>query len=90
MDRIKDLDNKMDDVLKAVQEIKDLIKQPPTDDNFVDSEVICNHFKISKDSLRRYRKLGIIPAYKINGKVYFLLSEVKSAIKEHYYGIERS
>lgn len=57
---------------------------PP--DNYVDIESICQILKISKDSLRRYRKQGLIPFYKIGGKVYFLESEVKEALKKHYYG----
>lgn len=55
-------------------------------EEYVDIETICQTFKISKKTLRRYRTQGLIPFYKIKGKVYFLESEVREALKKHYYG----
>lgn len=83
----KDLLNKVVDV---VTELKDLIsessEQAKPKEDYVDIEAICQLLKISKDSLRRYRKENLIPFYKIQGKVYFIESEVKSALKTHLYG----
>lgn len=68
------------------QQEKRRANSPKSLEEYVDIETICQTFKISKKTLRRYRMQGLIPFYKIGGKVYFQESEVKEALKKHYYG----
>lgn len=79
-------------VCEELQELKELIlKQHELNNNgYVDIETICRSLKISKETLRRYRKQNLIPFYRVKGKVYFIESEVKNVLKQHYYGSKDS
>lgn len=73
-------------IYKEVLEIKKTVIQTNSSEGFIDIETVCQSFKISKKTLRRYREQRLIPYHKIKGKVYFLESEVREALKKHYYG----
>lgn len=86
LNTILDRLDKIEIILKKNKNGKDL-----NDNGFISIEELCWTFKLSKDTVRRYRREGIIPSYKIKGKVYFKMDEVKNAIKEHvFYGSNRS
>lgn len=73
-------------IYKELIDLKRNILHTNSSEEFVDIETICKTLKISKDSLRRYRKQKLIPYHKMKGKIYFLESEVREALKKHYYG----
>lgn len=82
----KDIHAMFQQVFKRLDEIKADILTQTSREKMVDAEEICKLMKLSKKSLTRYRNLKLIPFYKIKGKVYFLESEVREALKKHYYG----
>lgn len=82
----KDIHAMFQQVFKRLDEIKADILTQTAREKMVDAEGICKLMKLSKKSLTRYRNLKLIPFYKIKGKVYFLESEVREALKKHYYG----
>lgn len=83
----KDLLNKIAEDLAELKGIfSDSSLPVESKEKYVDIETICQQLKISKDTLRRYRKQNLIPFYKMKGKVYFIESEVKDALKTHLYG----
>lgn len=95
----RNIEEKLDLILSELSAQKKLLaelSQPKTTnekerhEEMVDSEVICNVFKISKKTLWNYRKKKLIPFHKIAGKVFFYVSEVEQALKEHYYGVKAS
>lgn len=73
-------------IYKELIDIKKTMLYINPSEEFVDIETICKILKISKDTLRRYRRQKLIPFHKIGGKVYFLVSEVKEALRRHCYG----
>ena len=83
-DDIKKMLSKLYEELICIKKI--MVHKGTSAENYIDIETICQRFKISKKTLRRYRTSGMIPFYKISGKVYFLESEVKEALRKHYYG----
>lgn len=95
----KSIEEKLDRIISELSDQKKLLtelSQPKTTnekerhEEMVDSEVICNLFKISKKTLWNYRKKELVPFHKIAGKVYFYKSDVEQALKEHYYGVKTS
>lgn len=80
------------ELYKEVREVKALLikGQDNTANEYIDVETICRCFKLSKKTIRRYRQQGLIPYHQIKGKVYFIESEVKEALKRHYYGSKNS
>lgn len=78
----------LEKLFNEIQEVKKIVNQKTIvqTEEYIDISTVCRIFKISKDTLRRYRKQGFIPFYKLKGKIYFLESEVRKALKNHYYG----
>lgn len=83
----KDLLNKIAD---GLDELKGIMRESPMSiepkEEYVDTEKICQVFKLSKKSVARYRRQGLLKDYRIGRKIYFLPSEVKDALKKHLYG----
>lgn len=82
----KDTHHMFEKILSKLDEISAEIHTKISDEKMVDAEEICRLMKLSKKSLTRYRNMKLIPFYKIKGKVYFLESEVKEALRRHCYG----
>lgn len=78
------------DKILAKLKLPETANEQDKHEEMVDSEVICNVFKISKKTLWNYRKKELVPFHRIAGKVYFYVSEVEQALKEHYYGVKTS
>ena len=54
------------------------------DDNLLDNQDLCLLFKVSIKTLQRYRAIGALPYFTINGKVYYKASDVREFIKERF------
>lgn len=82
----KDTHQMFEKVLDKLDKISAEIQTKISNEKMVDAEQICMLMKLSKKSLTRYRNMKLIPFYKIKGKVYFLESEVREALRRHCYG----
>lgn len=79
--------------IKQIQPLRDVKHEtkgydPDTGETLVDTEVICKMYKISKDTVKKYRQRGKIPYLKLGGKVLYNLSDVKKHLNQHYIGIK--
>jgi hypothetical protein len=79
---------KVDDLIDLIKKcvadavslkIKEGIQDPPSDD-LLNIEDIQKIFNVSKVTIHKWKKKGLIPFYKMNRKVYFKKSEVISSM----------
>lgn len=59
-------------------------KQADQDERMLSPSEVCSHFSpaISKTTLAKWTKQGLLTAYRIGGRVYYRSVEVNAAIKE--------
>lgn len=84
---MKELEDKIDKMAETLETIKAALGLKGVenkDGGFVSLEYICKTFKLSKESVRRYRSKGKLPSYKLGGKVFFKMDEVTRAIKNNF------
>lgn len=55
----------------------------PANEVIIDDVDLRNLLKISRRTALEYRRKGIIPYYKIENKIFYILSEVISGIKQN-------
>ena len=55
----------------------------PADEVILDDVDLRNLLKISRRTSLEYRRRKFFPAYKLEGKIFYILSEVLSGIKKH-------
>ena len=61
---------KLEELCKDVRVLRNADRVLPEDDNLLDNQDLCLLFKVSIKTLQRYRALGALPYFTINGKVY--------------------
>jgi hypothetical protein len=68
----------------SLDQIKQLIEKfaRPASEILLDDVDLRNLLKVSRRTALEYRKRKIFPFYKIDNKIYYILSEVISGIKE--------
>lgn len=57
-----------------------------SEEDFVDTQQICEKFKLTKEAVKKYRQRNIIPYYKMNGKILFKISEVVNGLNYRHNG----
>jgi len=78
----KHIDNrfdKLEEILGRMAKTKDVFDG----DELLDNQDLCTILKITKRTLQRYRQLGMIPYYQIDGKCYYKKSELETFLKRH-------
>jgi hypothetical protein len=53
-------------------------------EDLLDTQDLCLFLKVSKRSLVRYRKNGVLPFHTIEGKVYYKLTDIHEFIRKSY------
>ncbi|WP_085537228.1 helix-turn-helix domain-containing protein [Massilibacteroides vaginae] len=89
------IDEKLNVILYELAVIKKEITQKKDnkserEEEFVDTQQICEKLKLTKDAVRKYRFKKVIPFYKIRGKVLFKMSEVINSLSYYHNGSNRS
>lgn len=92
---MKTLEEKLNTIIKDLCFIKDeikIIKSSKSDEQeeFVDTQQICEKLKITKNAVKKYRQRKVFPYYKMNGKVLFKMSEIIKSFNYHHNGSNRS
>jgi len=72
------LDFIKDEVLSLIEK-----HHRPANEVIIDDVDLRNLLKISRRTALEYRRKGIIPYYKIENKIFYILSEVISGIKQN-------
>lgn len=70
---IEQLEKKIDSLAKSENGING--------EKLLDNQDLCNILKINKKTLERYRRVGILPYFKLKGKVYYQMSDVVACMK---------
>ena len=74
---LEELLDKITDRINIALSIKTLeIKETPIPEDLLTIEDLESLFKVSKVTIHKWKKRGLIPFYKMNRKVYFKRSEV--------------
>lgn len=79
------LEQKLEEINKRLAEIKsrmDEIELTP-EPEIMDNQDVMQLLKISTRTLQNYRDLGVIPFYKVEGKIFYKRKEVITAIESY-------
>lgn len=74
LDKLQTIENKIDALAK--------INQGLDGEKLLDNQDICMILKIDKKTLEKYRRTKIIPYLKLNGKIFYKMSEVMKCMKK--------
>ncbi len=58
-------------------------------DTWLDIQEACFILKVSKRTLQYYRKDGVLPYSKIDGKIYFKAADIQKHLERNYRKIRR-
>ena len=50
-------------------------------EKLLDNQDLCGISKVNKKTLERYRRTGLLPYFKLKGKVYYQLTDVVECMK---------
>ncbi len=79
MEKIDRIDKKLDSNLQ----------KPALKDTWFDISEACFILKISKRTLHNYRKEGMIPFSRIDGKIYFKATDLQKLLEKNYKKLRR-
>ena len=65
------------------------VQQPALKDPWFDIQEACFILKISKRTLANYRKEGLLPYSKIDGKIYFKAADIQKLLEKNYKKLRR-
>lgn len=78
----EDLRGMISECIKDAMTLERQVKTPePIPEDLLSTEDIQKVFKVSKVTVHKWKKKGLIPFYKMNRKVYFKKSEVIDAMQ---------
>jgi len=75
MDKLNAMDQKLDRMIK--------VKNAMDGDKLLDNHDLCMLLGVTKRTLQRYRQMGKIIYYRIDGKTYYKASEIEEFLKKH-------
>ena len=56
---------------------------------YLTGEEVCSQLRLSTRTLQEYRNLGMLPFYKIEGKILYKQSDMQTMLERHYYPIPK-
>ena len=56
---------------------------------YLTGEEVCSQLRLSTRTLQEYRNAGILPFYKIGGKILYRQSDIQAMLERHYYPIPK-
>ena len=57
---------------------------------YLSSEEVCSHLRLSTRTLQEYRNAGILPFYKIGGKILYKQSDIQTMLEKYYNPIPQT
>lgn len=67
---------------RILQELRDQSKKPKTKP-YLTAKETCQHFGISRQTLYNWVKCGTLPKVKLNGRIYFKLTDIEKAMERN-------
>lgn len=80
-------------LIKSVEELKTIVsenfKQSSSQGNlnmksWLNRKEACQMLRVSERTLQTYRKTGVIPFSRIQGKIYYKAEDIKAFFEDHY------
>ena len=56
---------------------------------YLSGEEVCSQLRLSTRTLQEYRSAGILPFYKIGGKILYKQSDIQTMLERHYNAIPK-
>ena len=56
---------------------------------YLTGEEVCSQLRLSTRTLQEYRNAGILPFYKIGGKILYNQSDIQTLLERHYNAIPK-
>ena len=56
---------------------------------YLTGEEVCSQLQLSTRTLQEYRNAGILPFYKIGGKILYKQSDIQTMLERHYNAIPK-
>ena len=56
---------------------------------YLSGEEVCSQLRLSTRTLQEYRNAGILPFYKIGGKILYKQSDIQTMLEKHYNAIPK-
>ena len=56
---------------------------------YLTGEEVCSQLRLSTRTLQEYRNLGMLPFYKIGGKILYKQSDIQTMLERHYNAIPK-
>ena len=56
---------------------------------YLTGEEVCSQLRLSTRTLQEYRNAGILPFYKIGGKILYKQSDIQTMLERHYNAIPK-
>ena len=56
---------------------------------YLTGEEVCSQLRLSTRTLQEYRNAGILPFYKIGGKILYKQSDIQAMLEKHYNPIPK-
>ncbi|MFC2106909.1 helix-turn-helix domain-containing protein [Bacteroidota bacterium] len=89
--------NAFNEIVKGIEEIKQLLTQKPKDNPawvasqiekvWLDKKEVCKILRISERTLQKYRDNNVIPFTRIGNKIQYKTEDVKAHFIKHYHPI---
>jgi len=81
---IEELKNLIGECVRTEIERHSLQKQDPVQDELISIVEVTNIFKVSKVTIHKWKRKGLIPFYKVNRKLYFKKQELLKCIESNH------
>ena len=56
---------------------------------YLTGEEVCSQLRLSTRTLQEYRNAGMLPFYKIGGKILYKQSDIQTMLERHYNAIPK-
>jgi len=79
------LQNLLDRILKIQKDVEDIkeCQNGTSEEEWMNNNDVCRIFKIGSRTLVNYRRNGVLPFHRLNGKILYRKSEIESVLMEH-------
>ena len=77
---------------RNIEEIGAVLRYRPSmlgGEVYLTGEEVCSQLRLSTRTLQEYRNLGMLPFYKIGGKILYKQSDIQTMLERHYNAIPK-
>ena len=79
----------MEGILKKLERYCATARPMLGEEVYLTGEEVCSQLRLSTRTLQEYRNAGILPFYKIGGKIFYKQSDVQIMLERHYNAIPK-